>query len=246
MLVPGIVSFTFKSFSSEEILKITSSCGLKAIEWSENYHIECGNTGEAREVARRTRELGLEVAAYSSYYRLGKGMDIRPSLDNALAMEAPIVRVWAGSQPSGELSEQERSALTEELRRAVGFAREAGIPLGLEWHKNTLTDENASGLRLIKEIDSPYLRTFWQQTKALSIDERAEGLKAIMPYLENLHVYWWDESGRRPLREGREIWKTRYLPLMDNRKHYVLIENIMNDSVEQFREDAAELISWID
>jgi len=246
MLVPGIVSFTFKNFSIDEILEVTAACGLKAVEWSENHHIECGNTEQARETARKTRELGLEVAAYSSYYRLGKGMDIRPSLENALAMEAPIVRIWAGSQPSADLSEGEREALTEELRTAVGYAREAGIPLGLEWHKNTLTDENASGLRLIKDIDSPFLRTFWQQTKALSIDERAEGLKDIMPYLENLHVYWWDESGRRPLREGRDIWKTRYLPLIDNRKHYALIENIMNDSVEQFKEDAAELISWID
>ena len=246
MLVPGIVSFTFKNFSIDEILEVTAACGLKAVEWSENHHIECGNTKQAAATARKTRELGLEVAAYSSYYRLGKGMDIRPSLENGLAMEAPIVRIWAGSQPSADLSEGEREALTEELRTAVGYAREAGIPLGLEWHKNTLTDENASGLRLIKDIDSPYLRTFWQQTKALSIDERAEGLRDIMPYLENLHVYWWDESGRRPLREGRDIWKTRYLPLIDNRKHYALIENIMNDSVEQFKEDAAELISWID
>ncbi len=246
MLVPGIVSFTFKSFSIDEILEVTVSCGLKAIEWSENHHLECGNTAQAREVAARTRDLGLEVAAYSSYYRLGKGMDIRPSLDSALAMEAPIVRIWAGSKPSSELSEAEREDLTEELGRAVGYAREAGIPLGLEWHKNTLTDENASGLRLIQDIDSPYLRTFWQQTKALSIDERAEGLRAIMPYLENLHVYWWDENGRRPLKEGRDIWKKRYLPLLDDRKHYALIENIMNDSVEQFKEDASELLSWID
>lgn len=42
MILPGIVSVTFRERSEVEILELSSNCGLKAIEWSENAHVHPG------------------------------------------------------------------------------------------------------------------------------------------------------------------------------------------------------------
>lgn len=244
MLVPGLVSATFKGRAVDDVLRIADKAGLSAIEWSENHHIPKGDLAFARDVAERTRDCGLELAGYGSYYRLGQGMDVRESLDTAETMGATQMRIWAGSKASSEVTEDERKALIEELSKAAEIAGGYGIVLNLEWHKNTLTDTNRSGLDVLEKVGSPYLRTLWQPTQALSFDERAEGLSMIAPYLSYLHVYYWDGSGRRPLEEGIEHWR-RYFSLLENRRHYALLEFVLGDSEEQFLSDAKVLKSLI-
>lgn len=241
MVVPGIVSATFKTRSIEEVLRIAKNAGLDAIEWSENHHIAKGDVEFAKEVAKLTQESGLEIAGYGSYYRLGEGMDLKPSLETAKALGAKMLRIWAGSKPSAALTEDERNALISELLEAVELAKQYDIVLNLEWHKNTLTDENESGLDVLKTINSPYLHTLWQPTQALSFEERKEGLKMILPYLSYLHVYYWDESGRRPFDEGLEHWREYFSVLEKDKKYYALLEFVLKDSEEQFYQDAAAL-----
>ena len=241
MIIPGVVSATFKGRPVEEVIDIASAAGLSAIEWSENHHIPRGDLEYAEKAADLTRERGLKIAGYGSYYRLGQNMDIRPSLETAVAMGTSNVRIWAGSKPSRELTDEERSGLLSELKDAVGLASQYGVVLNLEWHKNTLTDENQSGLDTLKAISSPNLRTLWQPTQALSFAERAEGLEMILPYLSYLHVYYWDETGRRPFSEGIEHWKTYFSKLDKQKEYYALLEFVLGDSIEQFNKDAEVL-----
>lgn len=242
MLIPGIVSATFKTKSTDEVIAITKNAGLKAIEWSENHHIVKGDIEEAKRVADKTILSGLEIAGYGSYYRLGQGMDIKESLETAKAMGTDQMRIWAGSKPSSETSKDERDALVKELKEAVKEAESYGITLNLEWHKNTLTDTNLSGKETLDALSSFYLHTLWQPTQALSFKERVEGLVIIMPYLSYLHVYYWDESGRRPLDEGVTCWRKYFSVLPKEKKYYALLEFVKGDSVEQFYKDAATLL----
>ena len=95
-------------------------------------------------------------------------------------------------------------------------------------------------------MDDPWVRTLWQPTQALSFDERAEGLEMILPYLSYFHVYYWDETGRRPFREGLEHWR-RYFSLPDTGNVYpALLEFVMADTEEQFIEDVKALKSLIE
>ena len=245
MIIPGIVSVTLKAKPVEEVLAVAGRAGLGAIEWSEKHHLPAGDLEFARRVGEMTRESGLEIAGYGSYYRLGENMDIRPSLDTAAALGAGQVRIWAGSRPSAALTAGERSALLEELSSAVSIASDYGMVLNLEWHKNTLTDENQSGLDVLKTISDPALRTLWQPTQALSSGERRKGLGMILPYLSYLHVYYWDESGRRPFREGISDWRDYFSLLEKEKKYYALLEFVLSDSVEQFNEDAATLMELL-
>lgn len=246
MIIPGMVSATFKDLSIEEVLSIMGKADLKVIEWSENHHIEAGNLSMAREVASKTADKGIDIAGYGSYYRLGKGMDIRVSLDAASAMGCTQMRIWAGSKASADVTADERQTLVDELDEALEIAGSYGIILNLEWHKDTLTDTNESGFELLKQVDNPWLRTLWQPTQALSFDQRAEGLEMVVPYLSYLHVYYWDETGRRPFSEGIEHWR-RYFSLLDEKSVYpALLEFVKGNTEEQFLMDAKALKELIE
>ncbi len=241
MFVPGIVSATFKTESIDYVLDAALDASLSAVEWSENHHIKKGDLALAEETGRKTRDRGLEIAGYGSYYRLGEGMEIRESLDTASALGASEMRIWAGGKSSSSLSAAERDALLEELEGSVSVAESYGIVLNLEWHKNTLTDTNESGLDTLESLSSPWLRTLWQPTQALTFQERLKGLGMIKPYLSYFHVYYWDETGRRPLEEGISHWR-EYFSIPDKeKKYYALLEFVKGDSREQFLEDALVL-----
>ena len=244
MLIPGIVSATFKELSIDDVLKITEDTDLKAIEWSENHHIKLGNLEQARTTYQKTKDLGLEIASYGSYFRLGKEMDFLPSLKNAVAMNAPFIRIWAGDKPSASVGSDEYKKIVEEAKLISRMAEDEAIVVSLEWHRNTLTDRNESALKFLEDVDSPFFRTFWQPSPEMDVVTRCKGLEMVSRYIENIHVYYWDESGRRPLKEGQEDWKS-YMKLFDDRKHYALLEFVKDNSVEQFKEDSEIFLKWI-
>ena len=70
MLIPGLVSITFRQLSPQEIIALVAETQLKVIEWGGDIHVPHGDTKQAATVARWTNEAGLAVAAYGSYYRL--------------------------------------------------------------------------------------------------------------------------------------------------------------------------------
>ncbi len=244
MLKIGIVSATFKNLPIDEVLSIAVRNNLKAIEWSENHHIELGNLKMAETVRKKTEDAGLVVASYGSYFRLGQDMDFIPSLENAKAIGTDKIRIWAGAKASEVVEEGEYEALVKEAKSVSSIAANEGIKVCLEWHKNTLTDRNESGLRFLEDVGSPYFRTFWQPSPEMDVPTRVSGIDMINPYLENIHVYYWDETGRRPLAEGKEEWE-KYIEHFGTKDHYALLEFVKDNTVEQFESDAAAFSSWI-
>ena len=72
MIVPGIVSATFKTRSAEDVIALASKAKLCAIEWSENHHIPKGDLERAKEIASLTRDSGLEIAFQDREYIVAK------------------------------------------------------------------------------------------------------------------------------------------------------------------------------
>ncbi|MDD7202461.1 MAG: TIM barrel protein [Sphaerochaetaceae bacterium] len=243
MLRAGIVSATFKTRPIDEVVSIARSAGLSGIEWSENHHLEKGNIAMARETRLRCLDAGLEIASYGSYYRLGQHMDFRPSVESAAALGAPYIRIWAGKKPSSQVGPDEWDHMVREAKDAARLAQDNGMVVALEWHRNTLTDRNESGLALLEAVASPAFKTFWQPSPEMTVAQRCLGLEMIGPYLANLHVYYWDERGRRPLSEGKEDWR-QYISKVQG-DHWALLEFVKGDTVEQFEVDARTLLGWI-
>ena len=243
MLRPGIVSATFKKHPISEVISLARGAGLEGIEWSENHHLEKGDLFQAKEVRAMSLDSGLEIASYGSYYRLGQHMDFRPSLASAVALGAPYVRIWAGTKASAKVGEDEFDNLVREAKDVARMAQDQGVVVALEWHRNTYTDRNERALRLLEAVSSPAFKTFWQPSPEMTVPERCKGLEMVASFLANLHVYYWDATGRRPLSEGKQDWAAYAARVHGD--HWALLEFVKGDSVEQFSDDAKTLLGWL-
>ena len=249
--IPGAVSATFKKMplSPDEILRLLSDCGLRAVEWSENAHIQPDDPQGASLLRRKTEDAGLRVAAYGSYFRLGENESperaFAASLKSAVSLGAPLIRIWAGSRGSAEVSDDEFARLAEEAARVADLAERENIRVAFEWHKNTLTDTNVSAERLLRTAAHPNLFTLWQPTVALSPRERVEGIRRIGSQILNVHVYSWPDGKRGPLNAAE--WQY-YLEAAEGigGVHCALLEFVRDDSVEQFCSDAQTLIKLLE
>lgn len=245
MIKIGMVSATFRNKPAEDILRLCRDAELEAVEWSEHAHVEPDDVEGAAALYELTKSAGIEVAAYGSYFRLGQQENpetaIRASLISAAALQAPVIRIWAGIKPSETVSTYERTELAAEAALICRIAEEYQIKVALEWHKNTLTDTNDSAMRFLLETGHKNLYCLWQPTVALSMEERIDGLERLGDRLLNLHMYYWREGVRRPLSEGGEEWG-HYLAHVDpHADRYGLLEFVMGDTEEQFLEDAKML-----
>ena len=247
MLKPGLVSITFRKLSPEAIVALVSEAGLHGIEWGGDVHVPHGDTARACEVRRLTAGAGLAVAAYGSYYRAGVegGVPFAAVLDSALALGAPLIRIWAGDRGSEGADDAWRARVAAAIRDACERAAPHGVRIATEFHSHTLTDTTESALRLLDEVGHPSLLSYWQPPTGWPQAQLEESLGRILPRLANLHVYQWDDAGNRwPLRAGLPSWTPLVKKVRDLRpdlEAYAMIEFVREDTPDAFREDAAAL-----
>lgn len=252
MILPGLVSITFRKLSPAEIVVLVRKAGLRGIEWGGDIHAPHGDVGRAREVRELTQEAGLRVAAYGSYYRAGwsetNGLPFKQVLDSAVELGAPTIRVWPGNKGSADVGEAGRWAVIEDLRRIAGLAAQVGVTISTEFHGGTLTDTNDSASQLLVEVDHPNLFTCWQPHVGEATAECVSGLRAVLPKVSNIHVFhWWPTAAERLLlAEGAERWAEflgELKPLSGER--FAMLEFVQGDAPEVFLKDAATLTDWL-
>ncbi len=238
----GLVSITFRKKTPREIVELMKRAGLSQVEWGGDVHVRPG-AGNAAEVRRMTEGEGLRVSAYGSYYRLEEN-DFGPWLDEAEALGAPVIRVWAGRKGSAETDEHEREMLVRTLNDCVRQAAERSIVVSLEYHPGTLTDSRDSVRRLMEESAVSF---HWQPRWDWTEEERLAALKEVAPRLTCIHTFTWrhTEQGiiRLPLSDGMEMWK-KVLPVSANAP--MLLEFVENDSDEALLRDAAWLLAALE
>jgi len=247
---PGLVSVTFRDLQPTEIMALCRKCGLQGIEWGGDVHAPHGDTEGAREILELSRALGLEVAAYGSYYRAGEspreGLSWAQVLASARAMQAPLIRVWAGKRGSAEADEAYVGRVIDDLRR---ICQASEIAVACEFHGGTLCDSGQAARRVLEAVDHPRLKMLWQPANGASIEARLDDLRAVAPWLANLHVFQWGAGGggdKRGLEEGRAEWK-QYLSEAseDGAARWALLEFVRGDSPQQLERDARTLRSWL-
>lgn len=252
MLYTGLVSITFREFTPREVVDLVQRAGLESIEWGGDVHVPPGDVAQAEAVRRMTLDAGLAVSAYGSYYRLRDEAEedhpFAAVLDSALALGAPLIRVWAGNRASAEMDEAERAHIVDRSRRIADRAAAQDIGIAYEYHSNTLTDSLDSALALLREVDHPNVRTFWQPPNGRPPGENRAGLEAVAPWVTNIHCFhWWPTSkDRHPLAEGEANWRS-YLAAINALPgdRHVSIEFVKDNAPEQFFADAETLKRWV-
>lgn len=243
MIMTGLVSVTFRHLSPKEIINITKRSGLKAIEWGGDVHVPHGHIERAIEVRRLMEKEQLITSAYGSYFRVGVHPveDFLPILKTAQALNAPTVRLWAGTKKSCEASSDDWNRILLDTKHIAHLARVYGIDLAFEYHNHTLTDTAQSALELIQRISEPNVYLYWQPPVGMPIVERIEGLKSVIPHLKHIHVFHWIGHNRLPLEEGYEEWQSFLSLIPKETDHFCSLEAVKENDINQFYKDAEVL-----
>lgn len=253
MIIPGLVSITFRKLSPSEIIEIVAQAGLKVIEWGGDIHVPHGDIKQAETVARWTVDAGLSVAAYGSYYRLATPDQptFESIVETAVALDVPTIRIWAGNRGSIEADDAYRQKVYEEAYQVAEMAQQSNISISLEFHDGTLADTQQSALQLINTVQHDNLKMYWQPPHRVPHEECIASLESFLPHLTNVHVFQWHRDHPIPriryaLSEGKTEWQVYLKHLKDSdQDHAAMLEFVKDDDPDCFREDASTLLSWI-
>lgn len=248
LFISGLTSITFRQLSPQKITLLTKEAHLNGIEWGSDLHVPPGNSANAESVRKITEEAGLSVISYGSYYRAGISppSEFETILSTAAELGAPTIRIWAGNIGSDKCSENSRQIIVQDLKRISRMATEVGLSIACEYHGETLTDSTDSALNLMKRIGPSGAACYWQPLPGIPPDEHKKGLREILPWLANLHVYHWHPETRErlSLKEGMNEWRQWLKIAADSEKKEstaCLIEFVRDNSPENFLSDARTL-----
>lgn len=243
----GLVSITFRQSAPETIIGWVKRTRLQSIEWGGDVHVPHGDVRRAGEVGSRTRESGLAVSAYGSYYGRTEGLVFERVLDTAVALGAPVIRVWAGRRASAEADPEDWARVVDDTRRIAGIAAATGRKIAFEFHANTLADTDASCLRLLQAVRHPSVFAYWQPPVGADFETCMAGLERLLPHVIRVHVFHWHPATvRQPLVSGRKCWVPYLRRLREGGFRGVAsLEFVREDSLRSFFEDARTLADWM-
>ncbi|MCQ2479100.1 MAG: sugar phosphate isomerase/epimerase [Clostridia bacterium] len=252
MIKYGLVSVSFRQLSCEEIISLVKQSELDAIEWGGDIHVPHGDFEKAKYVASLMKNANLETSAYGSYYRVGTyGKDYKEEfqkvLHTAVLLGAPVIRIWAGTEGSDTISSEKRAEITAECVEIADMAKKEGVSVAFECHRYTLTDDYNSSLKLMEEMNRDNLKMFWQPNEGKSFEYNLEALKALLPYIKNVHVFNWPQPKvRLPLKDGEKEWKEYFKILhSDTKEHFCSLEFMPDDSPKSLITEAQAMKNFI-
>ena len=239
----GVTSLTLKKYTIEEVIEIVTKAELDGIEWGEfTGHIPLGDLEIAKKASELTTKANLNIFSFGSYFKLGENIDFTQTLFTAKALNAPIIRIWAGILGSIEAGDDYFNSIVNEAKLISDIASKEKIKLGFEYHQNTLTDCSSSALKLIKAVNHDNCRLYWQPNGNLSFSQNHEELKEITPYLAgNFHIHNYNSvDGYKALCEIKEEISNHFKKFV-NPNFNCMIEFVKDHNIDNFYKDAKAL-----
>ena len=238
----GFTTVTFRKKSRREICEIAQKNGIKYIEWGGDIHLPPNDDIALNEVIALQKEFGLSAISYGTYYRLGaEDYALWESItETANEIGAKIIRIWQGTKSSADMTDDILSSMVNETKILADIAEEKGLTIAFEFHNGTNNDNGKSAVEFLKAVNKPNVKTYWQP---FSTDDDISNLKAVLPYLVCVHVFEWNEKGKRySLNHGSKRW-SEFLKRINesNANAYLIMEFVKNDSKKQFSKDLKHL-----
>ena len=236
----GLASISFRKNSPEEILAAMRAAGLTHIEWGSDVHAPYCDMAQLSAVAALTERYGITTSSYGTYFRFGETPlgELASYIAAAHCLGTDMLRLWCGKKSGASMTEEEKNALLSDCRTAAKMAEEAGVTLCMECHKNTLTEQVADSLALMRAVASSNFQMYYQPHQWKSIEENFEMAKALAPFTKVIHVFQWKGSDRFPLIEGKDEWQG-YLSHFEGQP--LLLEFMPNDRIESLQGEADAL-----
>lgn len=242
----GMTSVTFRNNSVEEIIALCKESYIECIEWGGDIHVPPNNIENAERVGELTRNAGIAVSSYGSYFKVGVNSvdDFKMVLAAANALNAPVIRVWCGDKGSKNTNDDELLYYVSCLKEMCKLSKQYDITIACEFHNNTYNDSAKTALELINQVDCDNFKTYWQTLNYNQIDY--ENLKALNKNIVNIHVFSWNKQGKRyALKKKYKIWQD-YIKLSKACNVNYIIEFVKKDSQKQFLKDVKILKELLD
>lgn len=238
----GFTTVTFRKKSRREICEIAKKNHIEYIEWGGDVHLPPNDSNALREVLSLQEEFGLTAISYGTYYRLGEeNYSLWQSvIETANAIGAKIIRIWQGGKSSADVTESEFLSMVNETKKLADAASQKGLTVAFEFHNGTNNDNGKSSVEFLKAVDKSNVKTYWQP---FSTDADTENLQAVLPYLVCVHIFDWNEKGKRySLKHGVAKWR-EFLKIIknSNAEPYLIMEFVKHDGKRQFAKDLKHL-----
>lgn len=206
----GVVSVSFRSHIPEEIADAANAAGLSFIEWGSDVHAPCRESEKVKEIAEVQAAAGIKCSSYGTYFTLGETPvdELKYYIEAAKILGTDILRLWCGTKSGENYTDSEKKNLIEQSVKAAEIAATEDVTLCMECHPHTFTERVCDSLELMKKVDSPHFRMYWQpfqQTKTM--EDNLAYAEAISLYVHHLHVYQWKGDLRLSLNDGIDEWR---------------------------------------
>ena len=237
----GLVSVSFRKHSPKEILDAMKEAELSFIEWGSDVHAPFDDTEKLREIAEIQKQYSVKCSSYGSYFRLGETPieALEKYIDAAKILGTDILRIWCGGKSGSNMTSEEREEFLILCRNASEIAERENIKLCMECHQNTFTENPDDSVWLMRAVNSPSFRMYWQPFQWQSTEENIDNAKKIAPYAEHIHVFNWIGNEKLPLLEATEKWQ-KYLKEFSYPRT-LLLEFMPNGTLDELKNEAAAL-----
>jgi sugar phosphate isomerase/epimerase len=178
-----------------DFVNLAADMALDAVELTSYYFPPDVNAEYLHRLQQHAFRLGLDVSGTSvgNNFCLPPGPKrdeqlalVRTWVDRAAEMDAPVIRIFAGSVPKGDDEDQAVERAIEGFKASLPYAAEKGVTLALENHGGiTATPEQL--MKLVKAIDAPNFGVNLDTGNFHTADPYGD-LARIAPYAVNVQV----------------------------------------------------------
>lgn len=168
------------------------------------------------EIARLTRDAGLEMSALGGYAKASDHDNVERMLAATAALNASRVRVTMpalGTTHYRELFDATRADMFWVCERAAHH----GVTALVELHHRTIVSSASAAMRLIEGLDPAHVGVIHDIGNMVieGYEDPLAGFELLGDYLAHVHVknVAWSVTGQRP--DGSLIWAEDWAPLRD-------------------------------
>lgn len=237
----GLVSVSFRQHMPKDILQAVKAAGLSCVEWGSDVHAPCHDVERLREIAVLQKEYGISCSSYGTYFRLGETPmeELENHIQAAKLLGTNILRLWCGVKSGENMTDKERNALLEVCKKAAEIAESSEMILCMECHRETFTEDPDDAVWLMRAVNSPHFRMYWQPFQWQDPEKNVKNAAKIANYAEHIHVFNWKGKEKFPLAEAVAEWQN-YLKQFSTPRT-LLLEFMPNGTLEELACEAAAL-----
>lgn len=213
-----------------DFVNLAADMGLDAVELTSYYFPKDLDPDYLHRLKHHAFVLGLDVSgtAVGNNFCLppGPGRDkqlelVRTWVDHAAALNAPVIRIFAGSVPKGDDAAKAIERAIEGMKESLAYAAKRGVTLALENHGGITATPDLI-LKLVRAVDAPNFGVNLDTGNFHTEDPYGDLVK-LAPYAVNVQV---KTEMKRPGKPTEEADLAKLIGLLREARYsgYVVLE----------------------